>query len=218
MSTVFVKSYPEIKVNKTEILRYAKGADEGVTDELLKEVLPKLSYRVCYMHFPVKCTGGTLDIGFMKTESKSLMKNLGGCDGIILFGATIGIEFDRLMQRYMHLSPAKAFVLQGIGAERIESLCDRFCEDIKKDAKKRGKHTRPRFSAGYGDFSLDMQREIFSVLDAPRKIGLTLTDSLIMSPSKSVTAIVGISDKCACVDKVKCALCDKADCEYRSEI
>ena len=158
-----------------------------------------------------------LDLGFMKTDSKSLLKNLDGCDEIVLFGATIGIEFDRLMQRYIHLSPAKAFILQGIGAERIESLCDAFCEEMKTDAEKRGKFTRPRFSAGYGDFTLDAQKDIFSVLDCARKIGLTLTDSLIMSPSKSVTAIVGISDTPSCKAH-KCASCDKKDCEYRGMI
>ncbi len=214
MSTVFVKTYPEISVNKNEVFRYAKGADEGVVNELLSECLPKLTYKVCYMHFPLKCDGNVLDLGFAKTYSKALMKNLGGCSEIVLFGATIGIEFDRLMQRYMHLSPAKAFILQGIGAERIESLCDEFCDQVKNDAEKRGKYIRPRFSAGYGDFPLDMQREIFSVLDAPRKIGLTLTDSLIMSPSKSVTAIVGISDTLHC-EVHKCALCGNATCEYR---
>ena len=214
MSTVFVKTYPEISVNKNEVFRYAKGADEGVVNELLSECLPKLTYKVCYMHFPLKCDGNVLDLGFAKTYSKALMKNLGGCSEIVLFGATIGIEFDRLMQRYMHLSPAKAFILQGIGAERIESLCDVFCGELENELKTCGKHIRPRFSAGYGDFTLDAQKEIFSVLDAPRKRGLTLTDSLIMSPSKSVTAIVGISDTPSCKAH-KCASCGNATCEYR---
>ncbi len=214
MNTVFVKTYPEIKVNKNEIIRYAKGADEGVIDELLSECLPKLTYKVCYMRFPAGREGDILDLGFMKTDSKSLLKNLDGCDELVLFGATIGIEFDRLMQRYTRLSPAKAYILQGIGAERIESLCDAFCDEIENGLKKDGKYIHPRFSAGYGDFPLDAQKGIFSVLDASRKIGLTLTDSLIMSPSKSVTAIVGISDTPHC-EGHKCASCDKKDCEYR---
>ena len=214
MSMVFIKTYPEISIDKNEILRYAKGADEGVIDEILGIVLPKLSYKVCYMRFPVKREGETIDLGFMKTKSKALCRNLDGCDEIILFGATIGVEFDRLMQRYMRLSPSKAFVLQGIGAERIESLCDAFCNEAENEIEKEGKHIRPRFSAGYGDFTLDAQKEIFSVLDAPRKIGLTLTDSLIMSPSKSVTAIVGISDTPHCKAH-KCASCGNVTCEYR---
>lgn len=217
MNTVFVKSYPEIKVNEKEILRYAKGADAELINELLEECLPRLSYKVCYMRFSVKCEGDTLDIGFTKTNSKALIKNLDGCDEIVLFGATIGLEFDRLIQRYMRLSPAKSFVLQAIGAERIESLCDEFNREISEDARENEKYTCPRFSAGYGDFALDVQKDIFSVLDAPRKIGLTLNDSLIMSPSKSVTAIIGISDMMSC-EIHKCASCRKTDCEYRSKL
>ena len=79
-------------------------------------------------------------------------------------------------------------MFDALATERIEALCDVFCEDIEKEYGK----TRPRFSAGYGDLPLELQREIFSVLDCPKSIGLTLTDSLLMSPSKSVTAIVGI--------------------------
>ena len=85
---------------------------------------------------------------------------------------------------------------------------------MENEFAKEEKHLRPRFSAGYGDLSLSVQKDIFSVLDCARKIGLTLNDSLIMSPSKSVTAVVGISDTPSC-DGHKCKSCDKKDCEYR---
>ena len=54
---------------------------------------------------------------------------------------------------------------------------------------------KPRFSPGYGDLSLEVQKEIFSLLDCPRKIGVSLGDSLLMTPSKSVTAIIGYGTK-----------------------
>ena len=60
-------------------------------------------------------------------------------------------------------------------------------------AEYRGLPLSARFSAGYGDVPLELQRDIFALLDCPRRIGLTLNESLLMSPSKSVTAIVGIS-------------------------
>ncbi len=218
MSTVFVKNYPEPEININEILRYAKGADADTIKSLTDECAGRLSCKVCYMRLGVKVENGTVDLGFAVWESTSLARNLRDCDEIVIFGATIGIEFDRLIAKYSRLSPARAYILQGIGTERIESVCDMFERDIKCDAEKSGRFIRPRFSAGYGDFTLDAQRDIFSLLDAPRKIGLTLTDSLIMSPSKSVTAIIGISEKCAGDDKVKCASCGKSDCEYRGMI
>ena len=102
--------------------------------------------------------------------------------------ATIGIGLDRLAARYAKTSPAKALILQGLGAERIEALADLFCRGLEKE----GLNVTSRFSAGYGDLSLELQREIFRVLDCQRSIGLTLNDSLIMSPTKSITAIIGI--------------------------
>ena len=83
-------------------------------------------------------------------------------------------------------------MFQALGAERIESLCDTFCNDMNNEL---GVRLKPRFSAGYGDLPLEVQKDIFRVLDCPRKIGLTLNDSLLMSPTKSVTAIVGIEDE-----------------------
>ena len=108
----------------------------------------------------------------------------------MIFAATVGFEIDRLIMKYTRLSPSHALMLSALGAERIEALCVAFCEDIKK----RHGVCRPRFSAGYGDLSIEVQREIFNLLTPQAKIGLTLTDSMLMSPTKSVTAFIGIED------------------------
>ena len=109
----------------------------------------------------------------------------------IIFAATVGLAPDRLVARNLVSSPTRALVFDAIGAERIESLCDAFCEDIKAKIGNE-KKLRPRFSAGYGDLDIEVQRDIFRLLDCPKNIGLTLTESLLMTPSKSVTAIIGI--------------------------
>ena len=82
-------------------------------------------------------------------------------------------------------------MMQAIGAERIEALCDAFCDDMEKEM---GVSLRPRFSPGYGDLPLSVQKDIISLLEAPKRIGLSLNDSLLMSPTKSVTAFAGISN------------------------
>ena len=138
-------------------------------------------------------SGASLDLGFTVTHSRDLQKNLKGCCRIILFGATVGLELDRLIARYGRLSPSKALCFQAIGAERIESLCNVFNDEIDEIFREQGMYTRPRFSPGYGDLPINMQKDIFAALDCPRKIGLSLNESLLMSPSKSVTAIIGIS-------------------------
>lgn len=217
-----VKAYPAPPVNERECLRYA-GCDQRAASaeerqlflSCLAEAEGKLSYKVCWERLPVKKEGTCLDFGCMRTDSAGLAKNLEGCEEIILFAATIGLSIDRAIRRYTNLSPAKALFFQAIGAERIESLCDAFCAERKEELAAEGKFLRPRFSPGYGDLPLELQRDIFRVLDCSRKIGLTLNESLLMSPSKSVTAIIGISREEKEIDKQKCSLCQKADCAYR---
>lgn len=221
-NTVDAKTYqpPEIRIK--EILRYAgvrgdASELEKMVQSCLDEIQGKLTYKVCYREFPVVCHGDRLDLGFTQTSSQALKKNLSGCRSLILFAATVGIELDRSIARYSLLSPSKALLFQAIGAERIESLCDVFCDEIARQEAAQGCGTRPRFSPGYGDFPLQVQKEIFRVLDCPRKIGLTLNQSLLMSPSKSVTALIGITggqgdEKSAS----KCRTCAKQDCAYRS--
>ncbi len=219
---VFLKSYATPQYNMKEILRYmgcrkAEPAVSELIDECIAELADRLKFKVCCAEFPVRQTENGLELTFMKTESRGLAKNLRGCDRIVLFAATVGLEIDRLIARYGEVSPTKSVAFQAIGAERIESLCDMFEAEVCERAAAAGKYARPRFSAGYGDFELSAQTEIFRALDCQRKIGLTLNDSLLMSPSKSVTAIIGISDTAAEKCGTGCKGCGKADCEYRGE-
>lgn len=195
-SNVFVKNYSLTQFDKSEIFRYA-GCKEVITDveklveECLEECRDVFTYKVCYCDVSLEVTEDTVDLSFCKAESKALAKNLEECEKAIVFGATVGIEIDRLISKYGRISPAKSVIMQAIGAERIEALCNRFNEDIKVEYP----YLKPRFSPGYGDCPLSMQKEIFRILDCPRKIGLSLNDSFLMSPSKSVTAIIGILNK-----------------------
>ena len=239
---IHVKSYPEPAVNKREILRYMRcdsgGSDDekinSLLDECLAELLPELAYKVCWREFPIAkatdtaVTGGSaadgskvgsLDLGFMVTESQGLARNLCGCDKLVLFAATIGLAPDRLIAKYGRLSPVKALCMQAIGAERIESLCDMFCAELGETYAEEGLSLRPRFSPGYGDFPLEAQESVFKALDCHRKIGLSLNDSLLMSPSKSVTAIVGLCPADAQAARgTSCSSCDKADCLFRKSL
>lgn len=214
---IYVKNYEAPPVNERECLRYAGTNLQSVSleerelfDTCLQEAEQKLTYKVCWGRFPVKRMEDGLEFGSLWTDSKALCKNLEGCEEVILFAATIGLNIDRLIRRYTNLSPARALFFQAIGAERIESLCDIFCEELKQS----GMQLRPRFSPGYGDLPLELQKDVFRVLDCPRKIGLSLNESLLMSPSKSVTAIIGIGGGVT-EPKNKCSACLKTDCAYR---
>lgn len=207
----------EIPFCEKEILRYAgvKKPDESLNflmRECMEEIYPLLDFRVCYKIFPLTLEDGVCEFNSLRFFSRDLFKALKGCRSALLFAATLGVEPDRLIAKYGLLSPAKALMMQAIGTERIEAFCDAFCREIQKEEKA---YLTPRFSSGYGDLSLQTQKDIFSVLDCSRKIGLTLSDSLLMSPSKSVTAVAGITLTPRSKTNNKCDICKNADCAFR---
>ena len=217
---ILVKKYNEPQINIREILRYmgCKDSSEDIAaliNECLGEIQGKLSYRVCYDTFDINVTQENVDLGFATASSKGLSINLENCQKAVVFAATVGLEVDRLIAKYSRLSPSKALCFQAIGAERIESLCNAFNDEITNGALQEGFYTRPRFSPGYGDLPLDIQKDIFASLDCPRKIGLSLNESLLMSPSKSVTAIIGLSKTPKQCKTASCTDCTKTDCSFR---
>lgn len=202
-----------------EIARYARAnaSDERIAaliEECIKEAEDLIEYRVCYTVDAIERCGAELSFCGINTHSAVISKAVKGCESVLLFAATIGARFDRLIATYSRLEPSKALILQAIGAERIESLCDAFCRWMNAELNPSGKGLRPRVSPGYGDISLEMQKDFFRVLDCERKIGLTLNESLMMSPSKSVTALAGIGSR-GIQNPDKCSLCEKTDCDYR---
>ena len=124
-------------------------------------------------------------------QSRDLGRNLAGCSKVALLAATIGPQVDSLIRRHSSLNPVYASILQATGAMYIEELVDLINAEIKKIAEADGLRTRPRYSPGYGDVPLQVQKDFFRLLPCTR-IGLTLMDTLIMAPEKSVTAFVGL--------------------------
>ena len=114
---------------------------------------------------------------------------LGDKDVVFLCG-TIGAEFDAWQRRLSVLSAADALLSQEIGLAAVEKVMDELEEGIREQGT--GNRLKPRRSPGYGDLPLALSRTILGELDAPRKIGVSITDSDLLVPSKSVTAICEI--------------------------
>ncbi len=191
---VITKTYPAPNINVREALRYAGCArgDFEMLDLLhncVDEAEPLFTYKVCYCILDAIIQGDICDFGLFSVQSEKLSKNLSGCGQVILFSATVGTALDRLIAKHTRLSPSRAVMLQALGSERVESLCDMFCMNFEIE---NNTVLKPRFSPGYGDLSLNVQKDIFSVLNCQKNIGVYLNDSLLMSPSKSVTAFAGI--------------------------
>ncbi len=184
---------------------------EGCWDDLERAASPKSFCR----EYGLTVIGKHIDAGVFQTDSRSLARNLKGCERVILLAASLGASVDVLIQRYSKLQMSRAVVLQAAAAACLEDYCDAVNEKLKEDYLKKGLYLRPRFSPGYGDFSLECQKAILQSLEAAKRVGITLTDSLLMAPSKSVTAVIGVSRLPGNCTVKGCEACGKADCVYR---
>ena len=215
MSGVILRRFSAPPVDRREILRYAGARGDApelmpLLEECLSLMEGDLTYRVAF------CEIDPSELPLW--ESRDLSDRLLGCERAVILAATVGLAPDRGLLRYGSREPLRGLLCQAIGAERIEALCDCFCEELRREAAGKGLFTLLRFSPGYGNLPLGIQRDIFRLLDCPGKIGLTLSESLLMSPSKSVTAFVGIRNCAAPAHSGGCDRCSKADCPFRRSL
>ena len=173
---------------------------EKVAKEMQSVIKPQAVFEVFDLDCRVKPDNDTSvtfgldpEVSFadVTLHSKDLGANLKDCSKVALVAATIGPQVDALIRRYSSTDSVYASILQATGAMYIEEVVDLLNAEIKKIAETQGLKTRPRYSPGYGDVPLDIQRDFFRLLPCTR-IGLTLMDTLIMAPEKSVTAFIGL--------------------------
>ena len=204
-----------MRYSRAEALRYLRAqANDEAAGILVDTVFLKLRNEVQARHVLQKHACEILEDGVLlecgvKFTSKDLAKHLAGCKEVLLLAATLGAKVDIAVRRLALESVSEGAAAQAVAATIIEGYCDEVQERIESDF-----HQRPRFSPGYGDWDLSEQRKLFAILECEKKLGLTLTDGLMMAPSKSVTAVIGLSEEASCVWK-KCLQCNNVNCPYR---
>ncbi|MBQ4630046.1 MAG: Vitamin B12 dependent methionine synthase activation subunit [Clostridia bacterium] len=205
---------------RSEILRYL--GEKGEENEVLKNLIDEIQNMVSEKALPtgtfvlkkIMVHNEKVSIGDIFFSSQKLAKNLAGCHSAIVFSLTIGSSVDRLMQSLVS-KPAAEFVASATGSAFVESYADLFNKEIKDYFGNENKYLRPRFSPGYGDFSHSAQKDIINMTDASRRCGIYLTKALMLTPTKSVTGVIGIGDtNCNCPSH-GCEACDKTDCISR---
>ena len=166
---------------------------EKAASEMLTSMKPQAVFEIFPATFGQLSQTLAPEVSFadVTLHSRDLARNLAGCKRVALLAATIGPQVDALIRRHSSLDPVYASILQATGAMFIEELVDLVNDEIKKIAAAEGLKTKPRYSPGFGDVTLEVQKDFFHLLPCTR-IGLTLMDTLIMAPEKSVTAFVGI--------------------------
>ena len=172
-----------MKLDRAEILRYLKMG-RAEPDAALSARIDRLEREVLAAARPVsrRRKVATADLPF---QSRDLCRCLRGAREAYLFAATLGHDVDRLIRKYAALSAADLLIVQAIAATAIEAYID-------DETASWGERLLPRFSPGYGDLPLSVQPDFLAALDAQKTLGITLTETFLMIPSKSVTAIIGI--------------------------
>ena len=181
--------YQKISVPDVQISELIKTA----ATEMLEVIKPQAVYEQFDLKVEYDEAAGTGLVSFadVKIPSKDLARNLRDCSQVVIFASTLGSQCDLLIRRTQVKDQVKAAVFQATGAMYIEKCVDLLNEKIRREFEEQGYKVRPRFSPGFGDVSLEVQKDFFRLLPCNR-IGLTLMDTLIMSPEKSVTAFIGL--------------------------
>lgn len=193
-----------VQVPKDKIysrLGYSKGktvlnqAREADTDLTITKGLEYINLKGVAVIFPIKINNLT-DIRISKNivfKSKSLVKALEGCQEILLMGATAGGKIAQaITEGSKNEDMVASVIFDATASEMVDSALSWIINYFNRKLLRENKYFAPmRFSAGYGDFILENQKQIYKLLNM-EKIGTTLTKEYILLPEKSVTAIIGI--------------------------
>ena len=210
----------EIRLNRKEVLRYMRHKGE-VSPELERkinqverEVFKMARLKSTYQIYGVEVVSGKVSFAGLEWESEKLALNLKDSSELVLLAMTLGNEIDILIRRYGSIDGTNMLIAQAVATEYLEKSLDRLEEEIKSIY---GFDLRPRFSPGYGDLDIVHQKEIIRLLDTHKKIGLSVTDNFMMTPTKSVTALVGITKSPSEKTVNKCAHCQMEGCEMKRD-
>ncbi len=215
------------KIDKAEVLRYlgVKGDPDPQTELIIDEcsnhlssvIRPMYVYRKFYLLYDG--TNYSLIDCDTKLSGKTADSRLQKCSSCYVVAATLGQEADVLIRKAQVTDMARAVVYDACATDLIEKVCDYAESEISTLAASDGLYAGQRFSPGYGDLPLSLQKDVCHLLDTNRKIGLTLTDEFLLLPTKSVTAFIGASDKPSANKsncKNGCENCNMANhCTYR---
>ena len=186
-------------IDRREALRYlaiaradatSLEAIEPVAAELEAAVTPRFTFSV----FPVAHTpeGEALTGAGLVLPGKMARTMLKDCTHAVLLLCTLGAGFETLLRAASARDMAKAAMLDACGSAYAEAGCDEAERAIA--ARFPEKFLTDRFSPGYGDLPLELQPALCAALDSQRRLGVTVTESLLMVPTKTVSAVIGLAD------------------------
>ena len=210
------------KLNFDEALRYMgckKGMADARTLEMLKEceelVISSSVPRYCYRVFDIKENDFGVEIlgTNLVLDGEDIKRHLKGCYGVVIMCATLSGKIDTLIRKTQLEDMSRAIVVNSLASVAIEQVCDKAEEKIYTSLPHCYKTWR--YSPAMR-LATTLQKDILNILDAPRRIGLCTDNSMMLTPIKSVTAVIGLSHNPVSPAKRGCLCCNlKNTCQYR---
>lgn len=184
-----------VEVPRQELLRYARCRSEAgleaVVDQAIQQMQAVMEPKAAAACFALNRRQEGLYMAETLLPGKAIQKHLEGCGSCWLLGVTLGFGVDRTIAAAGQSAPSLALLLDAAATAAVEDLADAACEALAAG----GRELTGRFSAGYGDLPLELQPVLLDMLRAQWELGMTTGPSLLLSPIKSVTALVGVRGK-----------------------
>ncbi len=212
-------------IDRAEAMRYLSCRDKsnsGVVAEYLDQcerlVLESLNPKYTYKYFPLDFCGEkpVLTDCTLSLEGKDIAAHLAGCRGVIILAATDGAGVDALIRRLQVENMAAAVIADALAGAAVEEILNKAEVEIKE--RYGNMYFTERYSPGYGDLPLNIQKTILNILDAQKRIGLCVGSGGLLTPIKSVTAFIGVSENPLRKERCRCDSCNMREtCRYRKE-
>lgn len=215
------ESYDIGSLDRREVLRYLgyRGQEmegdldrriDAVCDRCLQIARPRATIAV----YPVAQAGTDevrLDGCALKLTGTDIAEHLHDATQVALFAATLGADIDRELRRLSLTDALEQVIFDAAATALVERAADAANARIRAYAADAGMFCSWRFSPGYGNLPLSVQWDFLAALDATRQLGITLTPSDLMVPTKSVTAVVGIHPAPQPGLESSCSICSLAE-------
>ena len=215
------EAYAIGRVSRDEVLRYLGYHGQKLTPELDERIdavtercLQLARPRATLASFAVRAVRADeveLEGCALRLTGHDIAAHLADAREVALFAATLGADVDRELRRLSLTDALEQVVFDSVATALVERAADAAEAHVRAYAAQQGRYTSWRFSPGYGDLPLSLQPAFLATLDATRQLGITLTPSFLMMPTKSVTAIVGIHPTPQPGLESSCAVCALSD-------
>ena len=202
-----------MNLNRREIARYLGAGSSPLPPEV--EAYAAACQQELERTVTPQTIGRRLSLSVLGQDSRDLTHHLRHCREGILFAVTLGTGADRLLRRWGVQSMAKAAVGQACCAVWLDDVVAEYCRSLLPQLRQ-GEYLTPGFSPGYGDWDLTAQAQVLNLLQAHKRMGLTLTAGGMLVPEKSITGVVGISPVREEACGQRCMRCEKTDCPFRA--